>query len=100
MLQWDDVRVFLAVRRGGSLSAAARSLKINQTTVGRRLRALETAAGARLFDRLPDGFHPTPAGESLTRRAERVEEEMNGASLELGGREARLEGTVRLTAPG
>ena len=61
-LNWDDLRVFLAVARGGSLSSAARILKVTQPTAGRRLRALEESLGARLFDRLPEGFEPAYDG--------------------------------------
>ena len=72
-LNWDDMRIFLAVARDGSLSAAARHLKVTQPTVGRRLGQLEADLGARLFDRLPDGFVPTQAGEELLPIAEDME---------------------------
>ena len=75
---WDDVRVFLALWRGRTLTAAATSLKVNPSTIGRRIDALETAIGARLFDRSPDGVSPTPAGEQLLMHAERVEAAMHG----------------------
>ena len=62
---WNDLRYFLAIRRAGSLAGAARELRVDQTTVGRRLAALEDAFDARLFDRTPDGLVLTPAGESI-----------------------------------
>lgn len=99
MFDWDDARYFLAVRRTGSLSAAGRQLKVEQSTVGRRITALEGALGVRLFDRTPDGFILTPAGETLLPRFERIEEEVYAVEREAGGREARLSGTVRLTVP-
>lgn len=99
MFDWDDARYFLAVHRQGSLSAAGRQLKVEQSTVGRRISALEEALGVRLFDRTPDGFVLTPAGEGLLPRFERIEEEVFAVEREAGGREARLSGTVRLTAP-
>ena len=68
-LNWDDMRVFLAVAREGTLSAAARHLKVTQPTAGRRLRALEDSLAARLFDRLPQGFVPTAAGTAPTSTA-------------------------------
>lgn len=64
-MNWDDLRVFLAVAEDGSLSAAARRLKVSQPTVGRRLAALEDRIETRLFDRLPDGFLLTGAGAAL-----------------------------------
>jgi molybdate transport repressor ModE-like protein len=59
---WEDVRVFLALARHGSLSAAARALSINHATVARRIRALEITLGEKLVERRPDGYVLTPAG--------------------------------------
>ncbi len=96
-MNWDDLRIFLSVARNGSLSAAARALRISQPTVGRRLKALEDSLGARLFDRLPEGFAPTSAGTELLPLAE----EMERAALALDRRQAALadgvRGTVRLS---
>jgi DNA-binding transcriptional LysR family regulator len=97
MLEWDDLRFFLAVHRAGSHAAAARSLRVAATTIGRRLAALETAAGARLFTRTPDGLVATASALSLLPHAERVEAEMNDAERELTGADARPTGTVRVT---
>jgi len=72
-MNWDDLRMFLAVAREGSLSAAARSLKVTQPTVGRRLRGLEDSLQTRLFDRLPEGLVPTAAGTELLPLAETME---------------------------
>jgi len=95
---WDDLRVFLAVHRRGSHGGAARLLGVDATTVGRRIGALERALGARLFDRTPAGLEPTPAGAALHSHAARVEEELLAAERELGGADARVHGSVRLTA--
>jgi DNA-binding transcriptional LysR family regulator len=97
-LSWDDLRVFLAVHRAGSHRAAARGLRVDATTVGRRLAALERALGARLFDRTPAGLELTGAGAALQVRAARVEEELIAAEREIGGADARVHGSVRLTA--
>ena len=70
---WDDIRIFLAIARGGSLTKAASALRISQPTVGRRLKKLEDAFQARLFDRLPDGFALTPEGTALLPKAEAME---------------------------
>ena len=99
MFGWDDARYFLEIHRAGSLSAAGRGLRVNQSTVGRRLAALESVLGVRLFDRTPEGYVLTPAGEVLLPRAERMEEEALAAARDVAGGEARLAGTVRLTAP-
>lgn len=95
---WDDLRVFLAVRRSGSHAAAARALDVDATTVGRRMTALERALGAKLFDRTPAGLVATDAGTRLFARAERVEAEVLACERELGGVDARASGTVRVTA--
>ncbi|HEX8794033.1 MAG TPA: LysR family transcriptional regulator [Polyangiaceae bacterium] len=95
-LRWDDVRVFLAIYRSGSMSGASRALKVDQTTVGRRLQALEESLDARLFDRTPDGLSLTPAGEGILDVAERVEESMLALERRIGGEDARIAGTVRI----
>ena len=96
---WDDLNTVLAVARGGSLSAAARALGVNHSTVSRRIAALERATGHTLFRRLPRGYAPTAAGEELIGAAERMEAEVQGLRRILGGRDISLTGTVRLTAP-
>jgi DNA-binding transcriptional LysR family regulator len=99
MFDWDDARFFLAIARAGSVSGAGRSLRVQQSTVSRRLAGLEECLGARLFERTPDGYILTAAGETLQARAERMEEEAMSAERELLGRESRIAGVVRLTTP-
>lgn len=94
---WDDVRYFLSVARQGSLSAAARLLGVNHSTVLRRIAALESAMGVRLFDKLPRGYVLTAAGEDLHRTALAMEETLAAASLRLSGRDAQIDGTLRVT---
>jgi DNA-binding transcriptional LysR family regulator len=96
-LNWDDMRVFLAVARKRTLSAAARNLKVTQPTVGRRLRALEDSLGARLFDRLPDGFAPTAAGEELIPLAEDMERTAEALQRRQASLADQVSGTVRLS---
>jgi DNA-binding transcriptional LysR family regulator len=98
MLDWDDLRYFLAVHRAGSLARAASELKINATTVGRRLTALEEGVGARLFDRTPDGYCLSPAGRDLLPHAERMEVEAFAVERQVAGADARAAGVVRVTA--
>ena len=97
-LDWDDLRYALAVARTGSLSAAARTLAVTQPTVGRRIDAFEQRLGARLFHRRPSGYTPTVAGQQLVAHAERVQREIEAAERGLGGRDAGLDGVVRVTA--
>ncbi|WP_241022916.1 LysR family transcriptional regulator, partial [Burkholderia sp. Se-20373] len=78
-MSWDDVRYFLAVMRGGSLSAAARALQVQHSTVARRIDALESALGIRLFDRLPRGWPPTDEGLHLAEHAARIETDAHRA---------------------
>jgi DNA-binding transcriptional LysR family regulator len=71
-VQWDDLRIFLAVAQTGSLRRAARALRLGQPTIGRRLRQLEDALGARLFERTPDGHGLTRWGQTLLPMAEKM----------------------------
>lgn len=71
---WDDIRIFLAVARTGSLTEAARRLGLSQPTIGRHLRSLEELAGARLFDRLPNRLELTTRGRALLQVAGGMEE--------------------------
>ncbi len=94
---WDDLRIFLAVHRQGSLSSAARALKVSQPTVGRRLAGLEQSLATRLFDRLPDGFLPTSAGEELLAYAEQMEKAANAVVRRQPSFSDRVQGTVRIS---
>jgi DNA-binding transcriptional LysR family regulator len=97
MLDWNDLRYFLAVARTGTLARAARQLGINATTVGRRLSTLEEEVQARLFDRTPDGYVLTPSGRDLLPRAERMEREAIDLARDIIGADQRPQGTVRMT---
>jgi DNA-binding transcriptional LysR family regulator len=93
---WDDYRYFLAVARAGSLSGAARRMRVDQSTVGRRLAALEARVGARLFDHTPEGYVLTAAGESVRTDVERLEDGFLAVGRRLAGGDARIEGVVRV----
>ena len=97
-LDWDDLRIFLAVARSESLSAAGRGLKIDPATVGRRIARLEDAVGARLFAKSPQGYALTEEGARLIPHAERAEGALQGAADALSGPEG-LTGQIRLGAP-
>jgi DNA-binding transcriptional LysR family regulator len=97
--RWDDARVLLALHRTRTLSAAAASLGVDASTVGRRIDVLEQSIGARLFDRTPDGAVPTLAADELLPHAEAMEL----AAMELAGSaeafERAVEGVVRISVP-
>jgi DNA-binding transcriptional LysR family regulator len=93
---WSDYRYFLALARGGSLSAASRRMRVDQSTVGRRIAALEAKVGTRLFDHTPDGYVLTAAGESVRADVEQLEQQFVAVERRLAGRDAQLEGVVRL----
>ncbi|WP_257458028.1 LysR family transcriptional regulator [Archangium lipolyticum] len=95
-LDWEDLRVFVALARAGSLSAAARALKVSHATVGRRIAALEKTLGLALFDRRADGYALTAEGAAVLELAAGMDERAL-AILRRAGREAGLTGTVRLT---
>lgn len=97
-MDWDDLRVFLAVARTESLSAAAKRLKIDPATVGRRIARLEEATGARLFTKSPQGYTVTEAGGRLIPHAEGAERASLAAAECLSG-PVGLTGLIRLGAP-
>ncbi len=97
-LQWDDLRIFIALGREGSLSAAARRLGVEHTTVSRRASQLEKALGLKLFDRLPRGWTLTTEGQAVFDRACLVEENIQGLERAALGQSA-LAGPVRISMP-
>jgi len=98
MLDWDDLRFFLAVARHSTLAAAAKHLHVTQSTVDRRLGSLQAGMGVRLLQRAADGYVPTLAGESILAHAERVEAEALLAERAVAGHDARLDGVVRISS--
>lgn len=96
-MDWDDVRVFVALVRQGSLSRAGRELGVEHSTVVRRIDSLETALGLRLFERMARGWRLTAEGEQLFARAEQMEESAN-AFLREASEGAALTGSVRVSA--
>ncbi|MBK1836904.1 LysR family transcriptional regulator [Azospirillum sp. YIM B02556] len=98
-MNWDDLRVFLALADSGSLSATARMLGVDHSTVARRVAALEADLGVRLFDRLPRGYAPTAEGEEFAALARRVEDGVLAVERHARGQPGEPAGTVRLSAP-
>ena len=99
MYDWGDLKVFIAVARAGSTLAAARELGVNQTTVARRVAALEEALGARLFDRHQDGYRLSECGRQILAQAERVEVEAETLGRLVAQRRRDLSGVLRVTTP-
>lgn len=98
MLDWNDLRYFLAVAREGSTLAAGRALRTSQTTVARRVAALERALGFPLFEKRQAGYTLTPAGEELIERASKVEGSARAFSEAAAAHGRDLHGTVRITS--
>ncbi len=96
---WDDMRIFLAVARGASLSAAAKVLKLDPATVSRRIARLEEKLGAALFAKSVQGYVLNQEGERLMTHAMRAETAMGQAAEELRGEAGQITGTVRIGAP-
>lgn len=97
-MNWDDVRIFLAVARSGQILGAARTLGLNHATVARRLTALETDLGSKLFARKTNGSDLSGAGEKFLVHAEAMESAMLAAN-ESAGSDSAIDGVVRVGAP-
>ncbi len=98
-MDWNDLRYLLAVHEGGSLAAAARKLRVDAATVGRRLTALERAVGVRLLEKAPGGMRLTVAGEQAVQAARHIDETATTLERQLAGADVHVSGTVRVTAP-
>ncbi|MCG5479828.1 MAG: LysR family transcriptional regulator [Ensifer alkalisoli] len=98
-MDWDDVRVFLAVARTGQILAASKRLGLNHATLSRRVTALEETLKTRLLVRRPSGCELTAEGEVFLAAAERMETEMLAAQSQIGRIDTAIAGTVRIGAP-
>jgi DNA-binding transcriptional LysR family regulator len=98
-MNWDDVRIFLAVARTGQILAASKRLGVNHATLSRRVTSLEEALETRLFIRRTSGCELTAEGDVFLASAERMETEMLAAQSRLGRTGAAITGTVRIGAP-
>ena len=98
MEDWDDYRFFLAVANEGSLSAAARFLKVSQPTVSRRISQLEHRLNIRLFDQLPTGVQLTAPAQEIVAIAENLEHNAIELRRRVAGRETDLAGPISITA--
>ena len=98
-LAWDDLQMFLAVVETGSVSAAARRLRVNHSTVLRRIGSLEHSLATRLFDRLPGGYQLTAPGHEFAERLAGLNEQIDDAHRHLSSRDVEVRGTIRVAAP-
>lgn len=98
-MDWDDLKLFLAVARAESLSGAGKALRVDPATVGRRIARLEEGLGARLFSKSPQGYALTEEGARILAHAERAELAVTGATEELRGHAQGLTGQIRIGAP-
>jgi DNA-binding transcriptional LysR family regulator len=95
-IDWDDLRVFLQTARAGNLAGAARRLRVDYSTVSRRIVRLEAQLGCSIFERQPSGLRLNEAGERLLRHAEKVETAVVSLKEDLGGNDAAIAGPVRV----
>lgn len=98
-MNWDDLKVLLALSRDGSTRKAASTMGVSNTTVMRRLDSLEEQIGGRLFNRTPDGYVPTALGDQLLPTAKEVEHTLLEAERHVSGRDSELSGRVKLSLP-
>lgn len=98
MEKWDDLKFVLAIAKAGGITKAARSLAVTHSTVSRRLASLEARLGTRLFERLPDGYEPTSAGQDALASARLIENELHALDTRITAQDAELEGPLRVTA--
>ena len=96
-MDWNDLRVFLAIARSGSLGAAARQMGVSHPTVGRRLQMLEQAAGQVFFRRTAQGLLLTDSGERILQRAEEMEHSALAIERQLAGDSDQPEGLLRIS---
>ncbi len=99
MFDWNDIRFFLELSRKGRLTEVAKSLKVDHTTVSRRILALEKQLDAKLYESTPRGYVLTQAGERLLPQAEAMESASSIIQDHVGGENRNLTGVVRLGVP-
>jgi DNA-binding transcriptional LysR family regulator len=97
VIDWDDIRYFLAVARGGSVRAGAERLGVNHATVLRRIAQLEDRLGAQMFEKLPSGYRLTAAGEEVLELAEQMEASSHQLETRVLGRDQNVRGPLRVT---
>ncbi|MEL7043683.1 MAG: LysR family transcriptional regulator [Pseudomonadota bacterium] len=98
-MDWDDLKILLALSRRHSARGAAQELGVSNSTITRRLDDFERELGTRLFDRTPEGYRMTQSAENLLPTAEQVEDLLLAAERRVSGDDQELQGLIRLTLP-
>lgn len=98
-MDWDNLKIFLAVVKAGSVRKGAKYLQMHHSSVVRRIENFEKQIGTKLFNRTPGGYVPTPIGESLIAKAEKIENEVFEIERTILGGDARLTGELRISMP-
>lgn len=96
-MNWDDIKIFLAIAKMGGLKKAAKVLGIHHSSCARRINTLEADLGIQLFDRLPSGYALTQGGEQLLRSSQQIQEGFNAIDRDVLGKDLRIEGDLCLT---
>jgi DNA-binding transcriptional LysR family regulator len=96
-MNWDDLKVFLALARLGSTRAASQQLGIATTTITRRIASLEEQTGVRLFDRMPGGYRLSPAGQELLAKSAQIEQHMIDIERDIRGRDKKEQGVIKIS---
>ncbi len=96
-MNWDDIKIFLAIANSGGLKKASISLGIHHSSCARRINTLEKDLGIKLFDRLPGGYALTHGGEELLRSAQQIQQGFNTVERDILGKDLRIEGDLCLT---
>ena len=96
-MDWEEIKTFREVMAGGTVRAAAKNLSVHHSTVSRRIEQLEKSLGVTLFERRPEGYFPTSAGEELARAAGTFADDLVAVERHIAGRDNQLSGTIRVT---
>ena len=98
-MDWNALKMFLAIAESGTLTGAAKALEVNHSTVFRRLNTFEDEIGGRLFERLSHGYELTAMGEELLLEAKKIEVSFDDKERHIIGKDIQPKGTVKITAP-
>ena len=96
-MDWEDIKTFREVMDSGTVRAAAKRLGIHHSTVSRRIEQLEHSLDSRLFERRPEGYFPTVAGEELARVADQFSDDLITVERHIAGRDSELAGKLKVT---
>ena len=96
-MDWEDVKTFAEVAGARTVRSAAKTLGVHHSTVSRRIERLEENAGVRLFDRRPEGYALTEAGEELVAVARSFATELGDVERQIAGRDNVLTGKISVT---